>query len=293
MLKRLLIVCLVLNANWAWSQVPRNGSQKNHPTQSKKNNAKPIQPSASAIQVETSSAKQEQKADSESSGYPWGELLAPANIPNWFLVGVGFWAGLMALRTLREMGREIGHIESQTQILRDSVAAAQKSADAAEISAKAAMGTAIPTLMLSQFEFIPREHLSWEQRLQCPSLVIAVKNYGNSPAILKSYAVQFTCEDPPSIPDYPPELYFEVGTTVERGVPIPLEGKDGVTPWGTFSLEDARAILRGEKYLSVYGYVRYGDVFGPTTHEMRFCKMCGGFPDEIFWIDWPSPYAKD
>jgi hypothetical protein len=58
-----------------------------------------------------------------SSGYPWRDLYSPANIPNWFLVGVGFWAGLMALRTLRAIDgqlkemQKVSEIESKTLIL--------------------------------------------------------------------------------------------------------------------------------------------------------------------------------
>lgn len=183
-------------------------------------------------------------------------------------------------------------LTEQNKILEASVAIAQKNANAAEISAKAAMGVAVPTLMLSQFEFASREYLSWEQILQSPPLLISVKNYGQSPAILQSYAVQFTCEDLPEVLDYPPELFFDVGNAVETGKTIPLEA-DAVTPWGTFSVEDATAIATGKKSLTVYGYVLYGDVFGPSAHILRFCKMCGGLPDEVFWMDWPSPYCED
>lgn len=132
MLKRLAIVVLIAFAACrAWSQVPRNGSKHDQAAQSKYDPSKTDQPSAATIKNQLSAAKQEQKTDPQATGYPWHELLAPANIPNWLLVGVGLWAGCMALRTLKGMDKEIGHIESQTQILRDSVAAAQKSADAA------------------------------------------------------------------------------------------------------------------------------------------------------------------
>jgi hypothetical protein len=38
--------------------------------------------------------------------YPWHELLMPTNIPSWFLVAVGSWAGYLALRTLRAIKRQ-------------------------------------------------------------------------------------------------------------------------------------------------------------------------------------------
>jgi hypothetical protein len=62
---------------------------------------------------------------------------------------------------------------------------------------------------------------------------------------------------------------------------------------GTFSAEDSRAIVIDKKYLTVYGYVLYGDVFGSTIHELHFCKMCGGVNDDAFLIDWPSSFTQD
>lgn len=107
MRKRLAILCLVgWLVNKAWSQIPRNGSQQNQPAQSKQNNTEPIQPSSPAIQVEDRSSKHEQKTDSKPSSYPWGELLAPANVPSWFLVRVGFWAGFQALKSLKDIKRQ-------------------------------------------------------------------------------------------------------------------------------------------------------------------------------------------
>jgi hypothetical protein len=51
-------------------------------------------------------SEHEQKTDSKPSSYPWGELLAPANIPNWLLVGVGSWAGFLALKCLKDIKRQ-------------------------------------------------------------------------------------------------------------------------------------------------------------------------------------------
>lgn len=221
------------------------------------------------------------------------------------LVGVGFlqvvligWQAALLRRTREEVGRQAnsmevqaGHMEDQSKTLRESVAAAQKAADAAEISAKAAMGVAVPTLMISQFEFGLREGLDWETILKNPSVLISFKNYGRSPAILKAYATQFTSQELPPTPDYPCELNFDVGTAVEAGGTMPLE-KDGVTPWGTFSVEEVHEIVNGRRYLTVYGYVKYGDVFGPTIHELQFCRTAGGIAeDDPFWVDVPYPGA--
>jgi hypothetical protein len=97
--------------NGAWSQIPRNGSEPNQPTQSKQNKAEAFQPSLLTIQAETCPAKQKQDEYSKPSGYPWGEFLAPANMPNCLLVVVGIWAGVMALKSLLS-------IEEQAKFMR-------------------------------------------------------------------------------------------------------------------------------------------------------------------------------
>lgn len=74
---------------------------------------------------------QEKKQDAKTPGYQWSELWAPANIPNWILCLVGGWAGLMALRTLKEIRVQAKYMERQTKILEDSVAVAKDSVKAA------------------------------------------------------------------------------------------------------------------------------------------------------------------
>ena len=108
----LTVLCFGLG-HGAWSQVPGDGRQQNQPALSKQNNTKPIQPYPPAIQVQEGTAKQEQYADPKPADYPWRELYAPANVPNWFLVSVGFWAGLMALRTLKSIDRQADQMEGQ------------------------------------------------------------------------------------------------------------------------------------------------------------------------------------
>ena len=200
----------------------------------------------------------------------------------------------LMLGTLKAIQAQAWHMERQTKILEDSVTAAQISANAADISAKTAMGVAVPTLMLHEFAFSPRGAASLEAWLQFPRVRIAVKNYGQSPAIMKFYAVEFTCDEPPyDVLSDSHILYFDAGTAVESGEKFTLE-ELGVCSWGEFSEEDRHAILTGSKALAVYGSVWYDDVFGSPTRKLTFCKVGHEFsPDgNAIWIDWPSPYAK-
>jgi hypothetical protein len=113
---------------------------------------------------------------------------------------------------------------------------------------------------------------------------ISVKNYGQSPAFLKSVAVQFTCEKLPEVLRYPSPLHFDPVVAVESSQSCPL-GEDRVAPWNPFSEEDAKAIASGTKTLTVYGCVWYGDVFGTTTHTLPFARYAVEFSSGVMWID--------
>jgi hypothetical protein len=284
----------------AWSQVPRDGSKQHENAQGQQ---KPADPSKPVVAIESpAGANNQDHASEKPAKYPWGELLAPANVPNWFLVVVGGVTGWFVYKTLRAIKKQADIMETQANDARESGAeatrialataqAARKAADAAEKSATAAMGVAVPTLMLSDFKFALNPGYLMAQFLQSPRVVIEVKNYGQSPAILKSFAVESTSGSVPPIADYPPPENFDVGTVVETGKSFILDQK-GITSMETFSTEDVRAIMSGDKYLTVYGCVWYGDVFGPTIHRLRFCKGLGGFNGEdcgVYWADLPNP----
>jgi hypothetical protein len=164
---------------------------------------------------------------------------------------------------------------------------------ATQDQAKAAMGVAVPTLMLNEFTFVADGEKSLEEKLLRPTLMIGVKNYGQSPAIMKSFAVEFICGELPSVLRYPSILHFDSGTALENGESMLLE-KTGVSPWKAFSKEEASEIARGgRKYLTVYGCVWYDDVFGSPTRKLTFCKWGADWqPDgsRVIWIDRDSPY---
>lgn len=231
MLKRLAILGLLALSltGGAWPQAPRDGSQQNQLTQGEQNNAKPIQPSPSAIQLHTSSAKQEQKIAPKPSGYPWKELLAPANVPNWLLAAFAGWAGVMALRTLGKIGRQGDLMNRQNVVALATARAAQQSAKAAAISADAALAqiqtmqdqasvmerqtaileTSVAIAKKSAEAFVnsERARLAVDYSETEESVFrFQVKNSGRSPALIKFALVRFHILDSdeafPHSPDY-------------------------------------------------------------------------------------------
>ena len=210
-------------------------------------------------------------------------------------VGTMIWQAKLLRGTLEEIHIQAGHMGTQTTVLSESVAVAKKAADAAEKSAIAAMGVAIPTLMLQEFTFVPREDRGLEDSLLWPTVMIAVKNYGQSAAIMRSFAVEFACGDLPSELRYPSLLHFDSGTAVETGEVFRLE-EFGITSWRGFSREEASAIAQDSKTLTVYGCVWYDDIFGSPTHKLVFAKWGIHFePDgkNTMWVDCANPYDKE
>jgi hypothetical protein len=206
-----------------------------------------------------------------------------------------YWQARLLRRTLNEIHTQADLMEQQTQVLRDSVAAAQKAADAAETSANAAMGFAIPILRLDEFQFIAPGTQTLVESLKMPCIHISVRNYGQSPAFLKSFAVQFTCEELPAELRYPSLLHFDPITVLESGHACPLN-EQGVFPWSPFSDEDATAIASGKKTLTIFGCIWYGDVFSTKTHKVLFRKWGAGFSDlgaGAMWLDPEITYEVD
>lgn len=95
MLKRLAILAVLSFglAGRAWSQIPGNGGQQEKEAQKQQSTAKPVQPGPVALDDQNKAANQKQGAEQKSAKYPWGELAAPANIPNWVLVIVATITG--------------------------------------------------------------------------------------------------------------------------------------------------------------------------------------------------------
>ncbi|HEY5176292.1 MAG TPA: hypothetical protein VII95_12085 [Terriglobales bacterium] len=200
------------------------------------------------------------------------------------------WQSWETRKAAQAAQKSAGTMEGQTGILEKALSHAEKSANAAEISAQTAMGTAIPRLMLFSFDFAPMGAASFSARIQYPKVKIMVKNYGQTPAFLKSYGVEFTCEPLPEEPLYrhtkpiPPEQVVEPGNTL--GIPF---GDIYIAPQEFLSDSDIKAVMNSGKGLVVYGFVRYGNFFGSPDRELRFCKRLDFDPTtapDPFWWEW-------
>jgi hypothetical protein len=183
---------------------------------------------------------------------------------NLALAGVGIGGIIAAFVTLKKL-------ERQTK-------ATEIAAKSAETSATAAMGVAVPTLMLHEFVFMLKPFETPQEFFRNSQVAIAVKNFGQSPAFLKSYSVTFTNEKLPDVPIYPFPYPCDVEDVIDAGRPRVLGGEP-LRAFGFTSEEDVHALVAGKKTLIVYGYVCYRDVFGSPLRYMKFSK-------ELLHIDW-------
>jgi hypothetical protein len=290
---------------------PWNRDRQEKDARKQQDSAKPVQPTPTTIRAENSTGKQEQKADPKPSGYPWGELLAPANVPNWFLVGAACLAGWLAYKTLRAIkeqadimktqatdARESGAqtfsiLKEQTDNLLISANAATVSAMAADESAKAA--NAQIQMMKDKerarvaVEITPIETLD-TAITGTNRIVLKFRNLGPT----RAFNVTSEGDARAIIPDQEP-LPFEftdlVLPTVLEPTPSPSESWVAVIfpeEW----LDDL--LLRPRIRIEVRGITQYDDVFGDHHftkfgYDMRIPKLVGKWEGTIAKI---HPFSR-
>ncbi len=190
-------------------------------------------------------------------------------------VGSMIWQAILLRQTRGDIHSQAGHMSNQTQILTDSVAAAQKSAEAAHISAQVAMGAAIPTLKVQEFDF--GADCSDPANLQSPRVKVTVKNYGNTPAFLLDWNLNFAFDFPLDTGIGQGHLFQK--TVIEPNLTYTLDARD-LWPDLVISPEDATAIIDQTKPFIVYGYIRYGSIFDTPARRLWFSELLVNvFPD--------------
>jgi len=204
---------------------------------------------------------------------------------NLVLVLVGIGGVVAACYTLRfikkqtsTLNDQANHMASQTLVLIETLKATQRSAEAADISARTAMGVAIPTLMLSEFSFGATGSADLAAIYQYPNLRIAVTNYGQSPAFLKEWTVIFHCGDLPRVPIYTHSYTYEMEEVLDAGKPHFLGG-GSVRPRHFFSDSEVSQMVGNHRELHVYGYVVYGNVFDAKLRRLKFSKVLWAIHD--------------
>jgi hypothetical protein len=223
----------------------------------------------------------------------------------WWLVLIAALTGAAIAYQAREMARTTFVMEGQlkemqdagkqadrqSKVLERSVAAAEKSAEAAKLSADIAARVSIPRLVIEKFEPADAGAANLAAMLQYPNVKIVIKNYGQTPALLKFWNIVFTCEELTAEPDY----WNEHGSSIilERDViepnqpytipPIPSWKRAELSP------EDVEAIINHKKKLWAYGFICYDDIFRSARWRMKFCELALNVREG--WIQWESSFS--
>src|SRR5215472_6828286 len=228
---------------------------------------------------------------------------------NALLVVVGVLQVLLLLFTLRfirkqtrEMRRQRvlmrkqwGEMWQQTASLKDYVEETKKIAKSTVDNANIAASVSVPRLVIDKFEQVVGL-ADLRAMLQFPKVKVVIKNYGQTPAFLKSWNIIFTCEELPLVPDYwnqpgqPGVRIRAAGIMLEREVVEPNQPYTlpELMHWHRteFSPEDVQAIIDRKKQLWCYGFICYHDLFGNPPQRFKFCEyalnvMSGG----VQWVE--------
>ena len=290
MRKWLAIFGLFALIGGAWSQVPRDGSKQHNDTQDKQKTANLPKP---VVVIDSQAAANNQDHASEKPAvYPWGELLAPANIPNWFLVAVGAVTGWFVYKTLKAIKKQADIMEVQARDARESgveatrialatAKAAQKSADAALKTVQVMIDSERPWL-IAHMEQSKSSCLLENGNVR---FTWTVKNVGKSPAKLIEAGAMVSLDTmgPPLDQEYKMEPLDE--RILVPGDSIPLFLFWSVVENGRIRTQLGKSLEEFNDLAMVYGCVRYRSAVDPlSSYETWFSEsscisagICDGF----------------
>jgi hypothetical protein len=150
---------------------------------------------------------------------------------------------------------------------RISADAAKRAADAAALSAKAAIGVELPVLRVLNVSFRNSQDETLVEMLQYPRFDVLVKNFGRTPAFLTQEAVCIAVGKLGDAPDYSSGFVdLPPSRLIEAGDPYILKDAPQHEAFGP---DEITAILGRKHALYVYGLVGYTD-FLRAPHISRF-----------------------
>ena len=188
---------------------------------------------------------------------------------------IGLWGATVRLWAAGERQLELiaRNAVQQSQDMQASIAAAQKAADAADLSAKGAIGVELPIITLDHMRLSRTAGVSgilvgYPGELSEPR--IGFRNHGRTAAELTAWCVEWAVEKRlPEIPTYKTIVPYMPGTFLPE-----YAGQPYSFPLSSYVIrlkaDEISAIEDESEYLWVFGYLAYRDFLG-NPHEMRFC----------------------
>jgi len=209
----------------------------------------------------------DQTATANKGSY-WKEAFGPGTLSNWFLVLVGIGAIISALCTLRVIRQQTGHIARQAQSLRyqtthlrNSVAAAQRSADALIASERAWI---FVDLERRENGFVMQTD-SFTHYTTKASVTCMCTNHGKTPAwVTEIRAALVRLNSADSLDSLPEEPDL---SATEQKVFIPRPVADEPI---TCKFDVSCNQEMGGRILVLYGLVRYRHMFSDKEVQTTF-----------------------
>ncbi len=195
--------------------------------------------------------------------YPWQELFAPANIPNWVLCAVGVFTVGMALRTLRSIDNQVAEMKAQTTV-------GKASADAANLNAQAVIEAERAWIFAELGTYaIPRPNIQHGtsssgdgtpiERTEIMNIKLTCKNQGKTPAWIDAIHAQLDIVDSRwQIEDQP--VLRSVRGKGNQGTLPPIGAGEEQSRSLTLVCDGYRKDR--DEFLSIYGVIEYHDIFG-------------------------------
>lgn len=152
-------------------------------------------------------------------------------------------------------------------VAREAAEAANRSAEAASLQARAMVGTELPRLELGHVHLADADQ-SVRQALRAPSVELRFANYGRTTALVLEKCVEVRLgQTLPPDPAYDCAEALPVVEAVESGESV---GAAAQRRLGELSESQIQGLLTGLNKLWVYGFVRFRDFLG-MEHRLGFC----------------------
>ena len=155
---------------------------------------------------------------------------------------------------------------AQCYIIFWTLKATQDAAEAATLSAQAAIGLELPKLFVTKIELEPLANQNAASEIR--KIIVTITNYGRTPAFLTHESAEYFFGQPlPATPDYPNTIDLEPGTIIEKGdrYIITARGRDNRAGFNKATL------LTPTILFWVYGHIWYRD-FLNNPHALGFCS---------------------
>lgn len=220
-----------------------------------------------ATSVGQEAAKAEKQPEPKKPQEHWYDFLWQSNMPNWIAIVGWTIAAFIAWCTLKGM-------KEQSEATKAAANASIKSAEVAELALK----TDRPYLLIEKTEMfgVHKEKEGFSGGLADynsfePRVRFTFRNFGKGPALIKEVALRlWPLEHIPAAGDFADCRFVEIDhAAVGAGGTWRLDTDmmDGIVNQGSYD-----DIVRGKKEITIWGYVRYQDVFElDEPYETAFC----------------------